>query len=66
MHATIEGYGYAPRHYQGGCNTQSYVSEWIYSNDITYASSGKVQACQDRGTLFTDLCSTKSFTNYIH
>lgn len=66
VHAKIEAYGYAPRLTHGGCNTQSYKSQWIYSNDITYASSGRVEACQDRGTLYTDLCNAKSFTNYVH
>jgi len=61
VHAKVEGYSYGTRVYNsGGAGTSKYVDRYYYAPDETYVTSGQYQACQDRGTLYSDLCATSS------
>jgi len=65
VHAKVDGYGYAPRTYNSdGNGSQLYVSESNIhaSGQDCYHTSGRVEVCQDRGTLFADVCTSQYFT----
>ena len=57
MQAQVEGYGYGGRVYdRAGNGTCAYENYYVYDPSATYVDGGKIQACQDRGTLFPDIC----------
>ena len=65
VHAKVDGYGSAARIYHsGGSGTSRSLSQPnIHSNgSVCYHTSGRVEVCQDRGTLIPDICTSKSFT----
>ncbi len=67
VHGKIEGYGYAPKYYvTSGNGTGATKSAYVYSNSITVAQNARVEACQDRGTLYSDLCASQYFVNYVN
>lgn len=57
VQAQTEGYGYGGRVYDSSGNGTC-VSEnnYVYDPSALYVNSGRIQTCQDRGTLFSDLC----------
>lgn len=62
VHAKVDGYGYTPRiTHSGGKGTSRWVSQGNVhvTGDVCWHETGKVQACQDRGTAFPDLCDAK-------
>lgn len=66
VHAKIDAYGYSQRLYVtcgSGCSV--FKSQYLNSYDITKASNARVEACQDRGTLYSDLCDSAYFVNYV-
>lgn len=57
VHGKVEGLGYGRKEYnKGGAGTSEFKDQLLYDPDVLYVSRGLVQACQDRGTLFSDLC----------
>lgn len=65
VHAKVDGYGYAPRIYNSNGNgtSRSVSQSNIHaSGSACYHESGRVQVCQDRGTLFPDVCTSEYFT----
>jgi hypothetical protein len=65
VHAKVDGYGYAPRIYNssGSGSSKAIAQTNIHATgSVCYHTSGNVEACQDRGTLFPDICGSKSFT----
>ena len=65
VHAKVDGYGYAPRIYNSaGSGTTKPIAQFNVhaSGDVCYHTSGRIEACQDRGLLFPDICTAKSFT----
>jgi hypothetical protein len=63
VQAKVDGYGWTPRIYQsGGSGTQKWIDRRNVhvSGDVCYHTTGKVEVCQDRGTLVPDLCTTKN------
>jgi hypothetical protein len=62
VQAKVDGYGWTPRIYHsGGGGTRRWIdrSNVHVDGDVCYHETGKVQVCQDRGTLFPDSCDTK-------
>lgn len=57
VHGKVAGYGYGPRLYSPGFKEQR-----LDDPAATRVSTANVQACQDRGTAFSDLCSS----NFYH
>ncbi|GAA4841378.1 hypothetical protein GCM10023221_19130 [Luteimicrobium xylanilyticum] len=57
VHAKVEGYGYGSKTYdkKGNSSCQS-ENMYSYAPGDLYVNYGWVQACQDRGTLVSDLC----------
>ncbi|MEO6627982.1 MAG: hypothetical protein ABIP03_05375 [Aquihabitans sp.] len=63
VHAKVDGYGYTPRIYNSGGNGTSLAinrSNVHVTGDVCYHETGKIEVCQDRGTLFPDVCTSKS------
>jgi len=61
VHATADGFGYGRRTYERDGNHHCKdISVESYQLDTPYTKSAKIQVCQDRGTLFSDLCATST------
>jgi len=56
VHGKVAGYGYGPRLYSPG-----FKSQYLDDSSATRVSTANVQACQDRGTFVSDLCSSRNF-----
>lgn len=56
VHGKVAGYGYGTRLYSPG-----YKSQYLNDPAATRVSTANVQACQYRGTAFSDLCSSRNF-----
>jgi hypothetical protein len=65
VHAKVYSYGYAARVYNSdGNGTSKYVSQLIKPPGDCWADSARVEACQDRGSLFSDLCNDKAINRF--
>ena len=59
-HAKVAGYGYATKIYNNGGNgTKKWVDQYVWDPQATRVDDGRIEACQDRGTLFSDLCDDR-------
>ncbi len=60
VHAKVEGNGYATKIYNNdGNNSKLWVDQYVYAPDNEVAGNGRIEACQDRGSLFSDLCDDR-------
>ena len=62
VQAKVDGYGWTPRIYHsGGSGTRKWIDRRNVhvTGAVCYHETGRVQVCQDRGTLFPDICRTK-------
>lgn len=63
VHGKVDSYPYEAKLYNSGGNgTTLYKSQFLDAWGETRVATARVQACQDRGTLISDLCSDKLIT----
>ena len=63
VHGKVAGYGYGTKMYNnGGSGSVQFKSQYLNDPAASRVDTARVQACQDRGTLISNLCDDQGFS----